>query len=228
MADEAGDMEGYLALVAQRPELFRNAPSGGVDILTAPEDVAAARAEARAYRTERGMKDRDTRTGILAEDPYMLILRDAVRFPDGTRGLYNRIVETNPVAILPVLGGQPVLIRVYRHGLRDWSWEFPRGGCDAGESPEEGARREVTEEVGGSPLSITSLGTFTPGGSSLSIRAHLFFAEVERLGEPDALEGITDVTAMPVSRLEQMLRDDVIIDGFSLALFARARLRGLI
>jgi ADP-ribose pyrophosphatase len=228
MSDVRDPVEGYFALMARRPELFRNAPAGGVDILTSADDIAGAQAEAKALRTARGMKSNDTRIGILAEDPYMLILRDAVRFPNGTRGLYNRIVETNPVAILPVMKGHPVLIRVYRHGLRDWSWEFPRGGCDGGVTPEQGALREVAEEVGGAALSILPLGTFTPGGSSLSIRAHLFFAEVESLGEPDVLEGITDVVAMPVARLEEMVRNDVIIDGFSLALFARARLRGLI
>lgn len=225
---DAGDIDGYLALVARRPDLFENAPSGGVDVLTTREDIAAAQAEAQAFRRARGMKDWDVRVGILAEDPYMLVLRDAVRFPDGTRGLYNRIVETNPVAVLPVLEGKPVLIRVYRHGLRDWSWEFPRGGYEAGETPQQGALREVTEETGGAPLSVAPLGIFTPGGSSLSIRAHLFFAEIDGLGAPDPLEGITDVTAVSVPQLERMLGDGTIIDGFSLALFARARLRGLI
>lgn len=225
---DESDIEGYLALVARRPELFENAACGGVDVLTSREDIAAAQAEAKAYRGARGMKDWDTRVGILAEDPYMLVLRDAVRFPDGTLGLYNRIVETNAVAVLPVLDGKPVLIRVYRHGLRDWSWEFPRGGYEPGETPQQGALREVTEETGGVPLSVAPLGIFTPGGSSLSIRAHLFFAEIDGLGAPDPLEGITDVTAVPVSQLESMLGDGSIIDGFSLALFARARLRRLI
>lgn len=227
MPDES-DIDAYLALIVRRPELFENAASGGVDVLTSREDIALAQAEAKEYRRARGMKDWDTRVGILADDPYMLVLRDAVRFPDGTRGLYNRIVETNPVAVLPVLDGKPVLIRVYRHGLRDWSWEFPRGGYEAGETPQQGAMREVAEETGGVPLSVVPLGIFTPGGSSLSIRAHLFFAEIDGLGSPDPLEGITDVTAVPVSQLESMLGDGTIIDGFSLALFARARLRGLI
>lgn len=46
------------------------------------------------------------------------------------------------------------------------------------------------------------LGQFTPGGSSLSIRAHLLVARIDQIG--------------------------VIIDGFTMALFLRARLRQLI
>lgn len=228
MSYGAGDMEAYYRLIADRPELFRNAPAGGVDILTRPEEVRAAREEAAAFRRARGMIADDTRTGVLASDPYMMIIRDAVRFPNGSMGLYNRIIEYNPIAILPLLGERAVMIRVYRHGLRDWSWEFPRGGCDAGETPEQAAIREVGEEVGSPAVSIRPLGTFTPGGSSLSIRAHLFLAHVEGVGASDPLEGITDVVAMPIPEIERMVVDNVIIDGFSLALFTKARLAKLI
>ena len=147
---------------------------------------------------------------------------------DGALGLYNRIIETAPVAVLPLLGGRPVLMKVFRHGLRDWSLEFPRGACDAGETPEAGVRRELAEEIGAQAPELIPLGQFTPGGSSLSIRAWLFAAEIDRIGTRDLREGIEDVRDVDVATLEQKILSSEIIDGFTLALFTRARLAKLI
>ena len=126
----------------ERPDWFANHPAGGIEILTDPGDIALARAAARTMAQPQELDVSDTRAGLLAMDPYMTVVRDAVRFPDGSLGLYNRIVETSPVAVLPLLDNLPVLIRVFRHGLRDWSL-VSRGGTEAGEWPEAAARREV-------------------------------------------------------------------------------------
>lgn len=220
--------EGYLALLRDRPDLFANHPAGGIEILTDPEEIALAREAALSHREATGLDVSDTRVGLLARDPYMTVVRDAVRFPDGSLGLYNRIVETSPVAVLPLLHDLPVLIRVFRHGLRDWSLEFPRGGADRGETPEVAARREVIEETGATIAELQPLGQFTPGGSSLAIRAHLFVARIDQIGASDPLEGIEDARAYPVADVERLISDGEIIDGFTMALFLRARLRRLI
>jgi ADP-ribose pyrophosphatase len=127
-----------------------------------------------------------------------------------------------------LLDGLPVLIRVFRHGLREWSLEFPRGGADRGETPEAAAEREVIEETGATKAELQPLGEFTPGGSSLAIRAHLFVARIDQVGASDPLEGIEDARAYSVADVEQLIGDGVIIDGFTMALFLRARLRQLI
>jgi ADP-ribose pyrophosphatase len=122
------------------------------------------------------------------------------------------------VAVLPLLDGRPVLMKVFRHGLRDWSLEFPRGACDDGEEPETGVCRELEEEIGARALKLIPLGQFTPGGSSLSIRAWLFAAEIDGIGKRDLREGIEDVRAMDIATVEEKIRSSEIIDGFSLAL----------
>lgn len=223
-----GTLAGYRALMRARPEWFRNNPGGGIAILTADTEIEQARRDAERFRAARGLSVCDLRVGLLAHDPYMTVVRDAVRFPDGTLGLYNRVIETSPVAVLPLLGGRPVLIKVFRHGLREWSWEFPRGACEGGESPEAGARRELEEEIGGNVLELISLGEFTPGGSSLSIRARLFAAVVDRIGRRDVQEGIEEIRAMQLATVEYKILSGEIIDGFSIALFARARLAKLL
>lgn len=218
----------YLDFIKEKPDLFENHSNGGIKIIHDPEEISRIQDDVYEHRLNQGMDVSDTRVGLLARDPYMTVVRDAVRFSDGSPGLYNRILETSPVAILPVFKGQPVLIKVFRHGLRDWSLEFPRGAADPGETLEEAARRELYEEIGGQTVHIKSLGTFTPGGSSLSIKAELFFAEVDALGPSDPLESIISVKPYSVSEVENFIAKNEIIDGFTMALFLRARLKGLI
>lgn len=223
-----GARAGYRLLMQRQPEWFRNHPRGGITILTSDADIDRACRDAERHRLAHGLSVTDLRAGLLAQDAYMTVVRDAVRFPDGSLGLYNRIIETAPVAVLPLLDGRPVMMKVFRHGLRDWSLEFPRGGCDRGETPETGVARELNEEIGAQIETLMPLGEFTPGGSSLSIRAYLFAAEIDAIGRRDLREGVEDVRAMDVACVERKIVSGEIIDGFSIALFARARLGGLI
>ncbi|MDO8875003.1 MAG: NUDIX hydrolase [Pseudolabrys sp.] len=218
----------YEALQRERADLFRNAASGGIDVLTERRAIGGAQDEARTARERRGQPADDLRVGVLARDRYMTILRDAVRFPDGSRGLYNRIIEGRSVAVLPVLGDRLVLVRLFRHGLRDWSLEFPRGGCDPGETAEAAARRELMEEIGSEAIDLVPIGEFTPGGSSLSIMAKFFVARIEAVGAPDLADGIGAIVQASVDEVETMIGNSQIIDGFSLSIFLRARLAGLI
>jgi hypothetical protein len=55
---------------------------------------------------------------VLAVDPYLVVMRDAVRFADGGYGLYSRLLVPGGAAILPVLGNSIALFHRFRHGTR--------------------------------------------------------------------------------------------------------------
>ena len=221
-------LEEYFSLMKERPDLFRNHGNRGIEILTSRDAIDTTREAVCNTRQSAGQDVGDLRVGLLARDPYMIILRDAVCFPDGTLGLYNRIVELPCVAVLPLLDSRPVMIRIFRHGLRNWSLEFPRGGCDPGESPEEAVRRELLEEIGADIVELIPLGDFTPGGASLSIHANLFAARIGGIGAPDRSDGIDEIQVIEVADVERLIGSSQIIDGFTLATFLRARLAGII
>ncbi len=218
----------YFALMQEMPHLFENRGPGSIEILCDPAAIAAAQEAAAQARRGRGLDTCDLRVGMLARDPYMIMLRDAVRFPDGSLGLYNRIVEARSIAVLPLLDNRPVLLRIFRHGLRDWSLEFPRGGCEAGETSEQAARREVREEIGADIDELIPLGRFTPGGSSLTIGADFFAARITATGAPDRADGIEAIAVMTVVEVEKLIRKAAIFDGFTLSIFLRARLLGIV
>jgi ADP-ribose pyrophosphatase len=74
---------------------------------------------------------------------------DEVQEPGGVRATREVVRHRGSAACLAVHGdGRVVLVRQYRHPVAAEVWEVPAGRLDAGETPEEAARRELEEEVG--------------------------------------------------------------------------------
>ena len=83
------------------------------------------------------------------------------------------------VGVLPVLtDGRLWLTRIYRHAIEEWGWELSRGFCDAGETIEEAARRELSEEAAlvCAPDGLHLLGHVAPEPSTIAGRIALFAA----------------------------------------------------
>jgi ADP-ribose pyrophosphatase len=92
--------------------------------------------------------------------------RDEVEEPGGVRGAREVVRQRGSVAALPVHDdGSVTLVRQYRYAVAAHVWELPAGRRDPGETPEQGARRELEEEVGLRPRVLEPLLTFwtTPG-----------------------------------------------------------------
>ncbi len=217
----------YRRLMAERPELFISRPAAGIRILSAPEDIASAQAEAgRTYR-ENGMADDDLRVGVLTAGPFTTFVRDAVRFPDGKKGLYQRVFVPNGVVIVPFCGDEIVLVRIFRHSLGDWVLETPRGMVDDGLSMEEVARMEIKEEVGSEFLSFHDLGIIhTTSGITPEVM-HLVAGEITPPGEVGHGEGIVQAIGFSPSEIERMIGDGRITDAPTIAAYMRVRLAGL-
>jgi ADP-ribose pyrophosphatase len=80
--------------------------------------------------------------------------------------------------------GELILVRQYRHPARRALWEIPAGTAEPGESPADGARRELREETGYTAGRLTKVGSFwtTPGFCSEVM--HIFHAEELVAGMP--------------------------------------------
>lgn len=216
----------YFELVAQRPEQFVNPPGDIYEILLEPDRIAHAQAEAGRHRIANGLAADDTRVGVLAEDPYLLVMRDAVRFADGSYGLYNRLMVPSGAAILPILDAGVVLLNRFRHGTRRWHLEAPRGSFSGVGTRAEEARRELFEEIGAEASELVDLGLLHSTTGCLDEEHQLFVARIAAIGSPDRHEAIQSLEVLPIARVEAMIADGTITDGPTLALFLRGRLRG--
>ncbi|MFM6980456.1 MAG: NUDIX domain-containing protein [Micrococcales bacterium] len=115
------------------------------------------------------------------------------RFNYGDAELTREFVKhTGAVAIIALDDQQRVLmIRQYRHPVRQYLWEIPAGLLDIdGESRLEAAKRELHEETGYFAKSWSELTSFftTPGGNDEEIT--IFLAQdLKHVGFDDELEG---------------------------------------
>src|SRR5436190_7178644 len=224
--DPAGCMNRYRALIREQPDRFIN-PDGDIyAILFDDARIDRARKDALDSRRSHGLRTDDTRVGVLAVDPYLLLMREAVRFADGSYGLYNRLMVPAGVAILPVVGDAIALLYRFRHGTRAWHLEAPRGSRSGTTTAAEEAERELLEEVGARPRELVDLGELHATTGCLDEWHRMYLARIDAVGTPDRHEAIGEIRLLPVSSVEQMIADGQITDAPTLALFLRARLRG--
>lgn len=145
---------------------------------------------------------------------------DRVRFPDGSIGELEMIRHSGASAIVPLLsdpsGADPqiMLIRQYRYATEGYVYEIPAGRLEAGEPPEECARRELKEETGCTAERLDHVFTMytTPGFTDEKI--HVFLATGLTRGEA-AREGdeFIEIVTLPLSRVLEMIRDNEIVDA---------------
>ncbi len=147
---------------------------------------------------------------------------DQVRFPDGKIGQLEIIRHPGASAVVPFLDAnddpQVLLIKQYRYAANGYVYEIPAGRIDAGETPEQCARRELREETGylaGKVRLLSSIYT-TPG--FIDEKIHLFMAEDLTGGtanqEPDEF---VELHPLRLSRVVAMICSGEIVDGKSIA-----------
>jgi ADP-ribose pyrophosphatase len=227
--DEERCLQRYHAFGRQRPELFENPPACPTNILLEAEQIERARSYVRLEREAAGFPTADLRVGLLAEDHYIgHIVRDAVRFSDGSLGLYNRIISTGGVVVLPILNEGIALIRIFRHAPRRWMLEAPQGLVLPDADPIEEARRELLEEMEAPADALWALGKVYTSTAMTSESLHVVAARITQIGTPQRSEGIDSVRFIPKPYIDSLLLDGTICDGPTTTAITRSRLRGLL
>lgn len=151
-----------------------------------------------------------------------------MRFADGKAGLYNRVVATGGIAVLPILGEGIALIRIFRHAARRWFLEAPQGFVLPNADFPEEARRELVEEMGALVSELIPLGVVYTSTALTSEYLKMFGARISRVGAPQRSEGIESVHVVPRDAIDDLLLDGTICDGPTITLIQHCRLRGLL
>ncbi|MGN0846016.1 MAG: NUDIX hydrolase [Kiritimatiellia bacterium] len=146
-----------------------------------------------------------------------------VELPDGRRTKREVVRHGNAVAVLARRpDGKFVFVKQYRKAAEEALVEVIAGGLEAGEEPEEGARRETAEETGYDVASIRFLTTIicTPG--YCEERIHVFFAELAEGQHAQDQDPDENVQPVVLSReeVEEGIRGGAIFDSKTLSAWA--------
>lgn len=156
-----------------------------------------------------------SRIGILNEDEYWMWIRDGVIFPTGAKGTYNRIVLKKElvdpvprVAMFPVLSdGKIVLNLNYRHPLRRWVLEIPRGFKLSRETDIDAVKRQLKEETGYEAKNQEYLGSlFSDSGySSMCVPVYRVEVGSKTFANQDFTEAILRTELLSIEEIKQAM-----------------------
>ena len=141
---------------------------------------------------------------------------DEVELPSGSQIEYGVLESGGFAAVVPITaGGEVVLVRQWRQPLGAFTLELPSGGVDAGEKPEQAARRELFEETGYRAERLEHLASVhTSTGRSTEV-CHLFRCVAvrdERGPRPEPTEFIR-VVELPFGEAAKGIKEGAITDA---------------
>ncbi|HJX34399.1 MAG TPA: NUDIX hydrolase [Desulfatiglandales bacterium] len=116
-----------------------------------------------------------------------------------------------------------VLVRQYRHGIRQVTLEIPGGLVEKGDSPEETAGRELLEETGYSASEMVLIGSVHANPAFMNNLCYTYLARdvsISGTQEQDEKEDI-DIVVKPLKEIPRLIRDGEITHSLILAAFYR-------
>jgi ADP-ribose pyrophosphatase len=154
------------------------------------------------------------RSELLSRSPWRAVVRDRLR-TDRRETTYEYLAVPRAVFVAAVTAaGDLLLVRQYRHPVRDWTLELPAGSIDDGESSLEAAQRELREETGGASREWRQLSTFYSSSAHLSLRSDVWLATEVEVGAPapDEDENVT-LVRMPFTEAVERARRGGFAEG---------------
>jgi|SRR5712664_1213035 len=162
--------------------------------------------------------------------PWVTVLEKEVRFrEDDQPAVYHSVTQSPYVAVFGMTrSGQVPIVKQYRPAVEAYTWEFPAGTVDAGETPAAAAARELLEETGLHADELHEIGAYYPDTGRLSMCSTGFFAICpDRVAEHSPEHGI-EVRYVKLATLYDMVRSGDFRHQLHLALIASAALHGRI
>lgn len=176
-------------------------------------------------------EEKTTKTESIFQGKVISLQVDDVLLPDGNEAKRELIKHPGAVCVIAITDEKKIiLVEQYRKALERPLVEVPAGKLEAGEEPSYCAERELEEETGYRPGSITYIQSFYTSPGFADELVHVFLAEglkkVEGglVADEDEFVELMEVT---LSEAEQLAKDERIFDAKTLWALQYIRLNGL-
>lgn len=126
--------------------------------------------------TDEQLKWQQGEKEVLLKTPIATVCQTKSTASDGKQQDFISIDSKDWAAVIPVKGENFLMVKQWRHGEKALSIEFPGGVIDEGESPLQGAVRELKEETGCTAQKMVYLGTVNPNPAFMTNHFHVFAA----------------------------------------------------
>jgi ADP-ribose pyrophosphatase len=138
------------------------------------------------------------------------------------------VVHKGSAVIVPMFENKTVaLVRQYRHAAGQYLLEIPAGGVEQGETFEEGAKRELEEEIGVTASKIELLTEFYVSPGFLTEKMYVFLATgLTRTSQRLEVDELLTIEQISFSAAFELIRSGEIQDAKTIAglILAGARL----
>ena len=162
---------------------------------------------------------------ILKKNPWWTYKLDTFRIPDGIAGEYHYVHTNGSSMVIPLTKeGHIVLVKQYRYLNERESLEFPSGSVKDGQSYEDTAQAELTEEAGYRAGRLEAAGDFNPYNGVTDEICRVFIArDLEKTAaKPDATEEF-ELRILAPAEIDRAIAYNTIWDGMTLAAWMLAR-----
>lgn len=153
-----------------------------------------------------------TRSEIVIKTPWFSLRKDRCLTPQGIIvPEYYTWQKRDCVIVFPITKDNTVLlIKQYRHGVREICLDFPGGTIEEGQSVEEAASAELLEETGYAAQSYEHLGEFLMDSSYSNQKVRFVIAKdcVERVKAVNPQE-ITEIIKVHHSKILDFVEHNV-------------------
>ena len=168
----------------------------------------------------------------MADCRVFRVRRDLSADPrDGREHDFYVVEAPDWLNVIPLTdGGEVILIEQYRHGTKEVTLEIPGGMVDEGESPREGAARELLEETGYAAKEMISLGRTRPNPAIQDNWIHTFLARGASYRHEPVFEGTEQISVSlaPLAEVPRLIAEgkithSLVVAGFYLLWLHEAR-----